>query len=215
MLKQTQKAKKMKVYYTRISCARTQNDARQKENIPKDMQIYNDEISGSTEFNTRPAGKKLLADIEAGKVTEVQVHSIDRLGRNTLDILQTIQNLTAKGVNVISTKEGLQTIIDGKENPLAKLMVGILSTLAEFELARIKERQAEGIAAAKAKNAYKDNGRKFGTVETTEEFLAKASTKKILKYIKQGYSLRTVAKLSECSMGKVQKVNNLVNEKSK
>jgi len=116
-------------------------------------------------------------------------------------------------VNVISTKEGLQTIIDGKENPLAKLMVGILSTLAEFELARIKERQAEGIAAAKSKGTYKDNGRKFGTVETPEEFLNKASSKKILKYIKQGYSLRTVAKLTECSLGKVQKVNNLVNNK--
>ena len=204
----------MKVYYTRCSVV-TQNDARQKENIPKDMEVYSDKISGSTEFSTRKDGKRLLADIEAGKVTEVQVHSIDRLGRNSLDILQTIQNLTAKGVNVISTKEGLQTIIDGKENPLAKLMVGILSTLAEFELARIKERQAEGIAAAKSKGTYKGNGRTVGTVETPEEFLNKASSKKILKYIKQGYSLRTVAKLSECSMGKVQKVNNLVNEKSK
>ena len=201
----------MKVYYTRVSTIK-QNNARQMENIPKGMEIYKDEISGSTEFGTRKDGKRLLADIEAGKVTEVQVHSIDRLGRNTLDILQTIQNLTAKGVNVISTKEGLQTIIDGKENPLAKLMVGILSTLAEFELARIKERQAEGIAAAKAKDAYKGNGRTIGTIETPEEFLAKASTKRILKYIKQGYSLRMVAKLSECSLGKVQKVNNLVNK---
>ena len=204
----------MKVYYNRVSTV-TQNDARQKENIPKGMEVYNDTISGSTEFSTRPDGKRLLADIEAGKVTEVQVHSIDRLGRNSLDILQTIQNLTAKGVNVISTKEGLQTIIDGKENPLAKLMVGILSTLAEFELARIKERQAEGIAAAKAKGTYKTNGRTLGTVETREEFLAKASTKKILKYLKQGYSLRTVAKNAECSLGTVQKVNNLINEISK
>ena len=200
----------MKVYYTRVSTIK-QNNARQMENIPKGMEIYKDEISGSTEFGTRKDGKRLLADIEAGKVTEVQVHSIDRLGRNTLDILQTIQNLTAKGVNVVSTKEGLQTIIDGKENPLAKLMVGILSTLAEFELARIKERQAEGIAAAKSKGTYKGNGRTIGTIETPEEFLNKASTKKILKYIKQGYSLRTVAKLSECSLGTVQKVNNLVN----
>jgi len=69
----------MKVYYTRVSVV-TQNDARQKENIPKDMEVYSDKISGSTEFSTRKDGKRLLADIEAGKVTEVQVHSIDRLG---------------------------------------------------------------------------------------------------------------------------------------
>ena len=172
----------MKVYYTRVSTV-TQNNARQMENIPKGMEVYKDEISGSTEFSTRKDGKRLLADIEAGKVTEVQVHSIDRLGRNSLDILQTIQNLTAKGVNVISTKEGLQTIIDGKENPLAKLMVGILSTLAEFELARIKERQDEGIEAAKSKGMYKGNGRTIGTIESTEKFLSKPTTKKILKHL--------------------------------
>jgi len=201
----------MKVYYTRVSTV-TQNNARQIEKIPKGMKVYSDEISGSVEFGKRYEGKKLLADIEAGKITEVNVHSIDRLGRNSLDILQTIQNLTAKGVNVVSTKEGLQTIIDGKENPLAKLMVGILSTLAEFELSRIKERQAEGIAAAKAKGTYKSNGRTVGTIEAPEDFLNKPTTKKILKFLKQGYSLRTVAKLSECSLGTVQKVNNLVNK---
>lgn len=201
----------MKVYYTRVSTV-TQNNARQTENIPKDMKIYSDEISGSVEFGKRKDGKRLLADIEAGKITEVHVHSIDRLGRDSLNILQTIQNLTAKGVNVVSTKEGLQTIIDGKENPLAKLMVGILSTLAEFELSRIKERQAEGIAAAKAKGTYKGNGRTVGTIEAPEDFLNKPTTKKILKFLKQGYSLRTVAKLSECSLGTVQKVDKLVNK---
>ena len=76
----------------------------------------------------------------------MHVHSIDRLGRNTLDIMQTIQDFTSKGINVVSTKEGLQTLINGKENPIAKMMIGILGTLAEFELARGKERQAEGIA---------------------------------------------------------------------
>ncbi len=50
---------------------------------------------------------------------------------------------------MVATKEGLQTIVDGKENPIAKMILGILGTLAEFELNSIKERQTEGIAKAK------------------------------------------------------------------
>ena len=46
----------MKVYYTRVSTV-TQNNARQTENIPKDMKIYSDEISGSVEFGKRNEGK--------------------------------------------------------------------------------------------------------------------------------------------------------------
>jgi len=77
------------------------------------------------------------------------MHSLDRLGRNTLDSMQTIQNCTNRGINVVATKEGLQTIVDGQENPIAKMILGILGTLAEFELNSIKERQTEGIAKAK------------------------------------------------------------------
>ena len=89
-------------------------------------------VVGQIAFKDRIRAKELLANKD---VTEVLVHSIDRLGRNTIDIMQTIQGLyTARGINVISEKEGLQTIVDGKENPVAKMMIGILGTLAEFEL---------------------------------------------------------------------------------
>jgi DNA invertase Pin-like site-specific DNA recombinase len=98
-----------------------------------------------------PQAKKLLSNKD---ITEVQVHSIDRLGRSTLDIMQTIQHFTSKGINVVSEKEGLNTIIDGKENPITKMMIGILGTLAEFELSRAKERQSEGIAERKRKGLY-------------------------------------------------------------
>jgi DNA invertase Pin-like site-specific DNA recombinase len=175
--------------------------------------VCEDKISGSVEFSKRTKGKELLTAIEEGLITEVHVHSIDRLGRSNLDILQTIQYMTAKGVNVVSTKEGLQTIVEGKENMVAKMMIGILSTLAEFELSRIKERQAEGIAYAKKQGTYNDFGRKAGSNESIEDFMKKATTKKIVKYLKQGNSLRRTALLSECSLGTVQKVQGILNAK--
>jgi DNA invertase Pin-like site-specific DNA recombinase len=202
-----------KVHYIRVSTVE-QNTNRQKENIIMGAQVFEDKISGSVEFSKRPKGKELLAAIEKGLITEVNVHSIDRLGRSNLDILQTIQYMTSKGVNVVSNKEGLQTIIDGKENMTAKLMIGILSTLAEFELSRLKERQAEGIEAAKNKGSYKSNGRTVGSNESIEDFMKKATTKKIVRYLKEGNSLRRTAKLSECSLGTVQKVHGILNSKS-
>jgi DNA invertase Pin-like site-specific DNA recombinase len=199
----------MKAHYIRVSTIE-QNSNRQKENIIMGATIYEDKISGSIKFEDRPKGKELIEAVNSGLVNEVFCHSIDRLGRDTLDILQTIQYMTAKGVNVVSQKEGLQTIIEGKENMTAKLMIGILSTMAEFELSRSKERQSEGIAISKANGVYKANGRVKGSTESNEKFMNKPITKKILRYLKEGNSLRRTAKLAECSLGTVQKVKNIV-----
>ena len=193
----------MRVKYIRVSTIE-QNTDRQ---LDDSLKTYIDKCSGSIAFKDRTEASMLLANDE---VSEVLVHSIDRLGRNTIDIMNTIQDFTNRGINVISEKEGLQTIIDGKENPVAKMMIGILGTLAEFELTRIKERQAEGIAKAKAKGSYL--GRSKGSYESVEVFTNKASTKAILKYLKMNESISRTAKLSQTSEGSVKKVKRLIKE---
>lgn len=193
----------MKVKYIRVSTIE-QNTERQDDFNGK---TYPDACSGSVPFAERPEAIKLLNNEE---VTEVLVHSIDRLGRNTLDIMQTIQNFTKKGINVISEKEGLQTLINGKENPVAKMMIGILGTLAEFELNRIKERQAEGIAKAKKRGTYR--GRSSDTKESLEVFLNKAKNIKIAKKLKSGRSIRETALLCGASIPLVRKVKGKLDE---
>lgn len=169
-----------------------------------------DKCSGSIPFEERPEAKKLLQWVAVGRVKEVRVHSIDRLGRNTLDILQTIKHFTAMGVNVVSEKEGLNTLLpDGKENPVAKMMIGILGTLSEFELERIRERQREGIAKAKARGSYKTNGG-YKPKLTKEQFLNKKGNANCANYLRQGYSLRKAARLAEVSLGTAQKVSKLI-----
>lgn len=198
-IKQT--GQKMKAKYIRVSTTEQNTDRQLSVEFEKN---YIDKCSGSIPFNERPEAKKLLAN---DKVTELHVHSIDRLGRNTLDIMQTIQYFTSKGINVVSEKEALQTIVDGKENPIAKMMIGILGTLAEFELSRIKERQKEGIVKAKAKGVY--IGRKKGSKEDIDTFLNKPSTKAIIRHLKAKEGIRRTAKLSGTSIGTVQKVKKL------
>ena len=193
----------MRVKYIRVSTIE-QNTDRQEDF--KGL-TYKDKCSGSIAFKDRKEATKLLANDE---VTEVLVHSIDRLGRTTIDIMQTIQGFTSRGINVISEKEGLKTIVDGKENPVAKMMIGILGTLAEFELNRAKERQAEGIAKAKIKGSYL--GRSKGSAESVEVFMSKSSTKAIVRYLKQKESISRTAKLSSTSTSSVKKVKRMIKE---
>jgi DNA invertase Pin-like site-specific DNA recombinase len=127
----------MTAVYTIVSTIE-QNISTQ-ENIVDGAKVYIDNVRGSVKFSDRTEGKKLMLEIENGNVKELHVHSIDRLGKNTIDILSTINLITSYGCNVIADKEGLQMLIDGKENPIAKMMIGILSTLSDKTLNEWKD----------------------------------------------------------------------------
>ena len=195
------------VKYIRVSTPE-QNTTRQKDGLISIVDI----CSGSIPFEKRKGGAELMKRVQSGFVGSVSVQSIDRLGRNTLDILTTIKWFTKQGVNIISQKEGLQTLLkDGTENPTAKLMIGILGTLAEFELSRIRERQAEGIAKAKARGVYKTNGGNR-SVETKTTFLSKKKNALCLKELKRGNSIRRSALLSGVSVITARKVKNYITD---
>ena len=195
------------VKYIRVSTPE-QNTTRQKDGLISIVDI----CSGSIPFEKRKGGAELMRKVQSGFIGSVSVQSIDRLGRNTLDILTTIKWFTKQGVNIISQKEGLQTLLkDGTENPTAKLMIGILGTLAEFELSRIRERQAEGIAKAKARGVYKTNGGNR-SVETKTTFLSKKKNALCLKELKRGNSIRRSALLSGVSVITARKVKKYMTD---
>ena len=73
------------------------------------------------------------------------VAAVDRLGRNTIDILNTVEALKAKGVSVISKREGFDL-----STPIGKAMLTMLSAVAELERSNIKARQLAGINRAKS-----------------------------------------------------------------
>jgi DNA invertase Pin-like site-specific DNA recombinase len=197
----------MKAQYVRVSTTE-QNTSRQ---IEVGAKLYEDKISGTVPFKERPLGKVLWNDICTKKVTEVIVHSIDRLGRNSLDILNTINDITNQGCNLVARKEGFSYLDEnGKVNIYAKVLVGVLSTLSEMEYSIRKESQREGIMLAKERNAYKSNGRKVGSNESDAVFLAKKTSVAVVKYLKAGNSLRSAGKLAGVSLGTVQKVIKLV-----
>lgn len=192
------------ILYVRVSTAE-QNTDRQTTNTQGYDQTIIDKCSGSIPLDKRPGGEKLLKLVATGTVGTITVHSIDRLGRNAVNILQNIEALTAAGINVISIKEGLQTLTPtGERNRTAALMLGILLTFAEFEREISKERQREGITAAQ--KAGRIIGRKAGTKEDPADFLQKRKPAEILRYLNQKRSTHEISKLCRCSLSTVTKV---------
>jgi len=104
--------------------------------------------SGSKVFRERPSARKLLDELSDVKPECIVAWSLDRLGRTMLDTLNTIMELENKGYRVITVKEEwLQTL----DSNIRKLVLSILSWVAEFERRRIRERQQEAWRQGKQK----------------------------------------------------------------
>lgn len=198
----------MKARYIRVSTL-TQNIERQLAKQYKDETLYIDRISGSVPFSLRPEGLKLLAEIPEKKITYISISSIDRLGRNTLDILETINKLHSSKICLKVDNLGLESLLDGKESPTFKLIVSVLANVSEMERETMLERQKEGIAIAKANGLYK--GREKNTVESKEKFLAKYPNVKKYLTKKNQHTIQEIAKLCECSKNTVLKVKKILN----
>jgi DNA invertase Pin-like site-specific DNA recombinase len=104
--------------------------------------------SGAKPFKDRPATGKLLEDLERLRPECVLSWSIDRLGRSMLDTMNTILELESKGVRVITVKEEFLQTLDPN---IRKLILSILSWVAEYERRRIRERQEEAWKRGKQK----------------------------------------------------------------
>jgi DNA invertase Pin-like site-specific DNA recombinase len=197
----------MDLLYTRVSTVDQKTD-RQRINEKDYAVVVEDKCSGAIPFFERPGGKEILKYVQNGILTNLAVWTIDRLGRDLRDILNTIHFFTERNIPIVFISQGLRTIDqDGKENHIAKLMISILGTVGEMERSQIKERQIEGIRIAKLKGVYK--GRKEGSNEDVHSFLDKPQNRKALEYIKKGYKLKEAATLAGVHINTMTKIRKL------
>lgn len=145
----------MRVGYVRVSSL-DQNPDRQIEDLKSQgvEKLFIDQVSGKDV--DRAELQKMLSFVREGDA--LYVHSLDRLARNLADLLMLVQDLTGRGVSVHFLGEKLDFDAGKDASPTSKLMLSMIGTFAEFERSMILRRQAEGIALAKERGAYK--GRK-------------------------------------------------------
>lgn len=159
----------MKVGYVRIS-TKEQNTARQ-DVLMEELgvkRVFTDKVSGKN--RERPELHRMMDFVREGD--SLTVESISRFARNTRDLLDLTAILDAKGVQFISKKENIDT-----HTPAGKFMLAVFGALAELERENILERQAEGIAIAKAEGRM--NGRPKKAVDTFEGVYLDAKEGKI------------------------------------
>ena len=167
----------MNIGYVRVSTI-DQNEARQVEALKKYgiEKWYSEKVSGK-DLN-RPKLQEMLDFVREGDT--IYIHDFSRISRSVKDLLSLIDLLEAKKVHLVSVKENLDT-----STPAGRLMLTMIGAINEFERANLLERQAEGIAIAKAKGKYK--GRK--AIEINEAFI-------------EGYNKYLARKLSKSALAK-------------
>ena len=143
--------------YTRVSTSEQSTIAQESTitNKYKVDQLFTDAAtSGSKPFSEREGATSLLAYVKTlGSPVTLVVAAIDRLGRNTVDVLNTIDELQRLGVTVVSVREGFDL-----STPIGKAMLTMLAAVAELERENIRSRQRAGIEAAKAAGRYVKSG---------------------------------------------------------
>jgi len=199
----------MKVKYNRTSTIQQEGERFKLDKDNYDLTIFDKGVSGKIPFSEREGGIKLTKLVNEGKVKEVVVEELSRLGRNTIDTLTTLKSFEEKGINVVVRGMGnLQSVIDGKKNPIWNLITSVMSSLYELERENILERTEMG------RKMYVMNGgklgRKVGSVENRKEFLQKDKTKKIVSLLEKGKSVRDISSRLGVSTKTIVKVRKYV-----
>lgn len=199
----------MRIKYNRTSTLQQEGERFKLDTDGYHLTIFDKGVSGKIPFSEREGGFKLLELVQSGKVEEVVVEELSRLGRNTLDVLTTLKEFEDYNVNVVVRGMGnLQSIVNGKKNPIWNLITSVMSSLYELERESIVERTEMG------RKMYVINGgklgRKVGTTENRKDFLQKDRTQRIISLLDKGKSVRDISSRLGVSTKTVVKVRKYV-----
>jgi len=191
----------MKVIYGRISTS-DQNMERQ---MQKEGKCFIDICAGSAPFFERTKANELMHYVRTNGIKNISVAHLDRLGRNTRDVLNTIHEFTKEGINIRIEALGLNTLDEnGKANPISEIVILALSMVAQMETNIRRERQSQGIAVAKAKNQYK--GKPRGAIMKDDKIAQRYASRLVIyqSMLNGGDSL---LKIEKCTKGKDIAIN--------
>lgn len=178
--------------YIRVS-SKEQHEGRQVEALkPLCDELKVDKVSGKD--TDRPALQELLKAVRKGDT--VVVKSVDRLARNTRDLLELLDGLVTKGVTV----RFIDNQMTFDDTPTSRFMITMLGAVGELERSFIRQRQAEGVAIAKAEGRFK--GR-----QKDDQLRAE-----VVKLLGQGFTADQIAKLAGCGRATVFRIKKEMND---
>lgn len=202
------------VIYARVSTS-SQDFKRQTEELKEYsnkmnyevVNIFEEKISGGKTNEERPQLMEMINFIKSNEIDKVLCWELSRLGRNTIEVLKTIQLLNENCISLYIKNHNIETLNDKCEiNPMSQFLIQILTSVSEMEKTQIRQRIKSGY------ESFRKNGGKVGRKEgfkKDDETLLKEH-KDIIKFLKQGFSVRNTMALTKKSSGTVQKIKRLI-----
>ncbi len=169
--------------------------------------VFAEKISGAKKNGERKALANLVAYVKQNSISKVLVLELSRLGRDTLEVLKTIEVLNRKGISVYIHNYHIETLTeDGKVNCMSQFLITILAEVARMERRTIRERMESGYLNYR-KNGGKV-GRKTGYRKTAEMMMEEYS--EVFKLLKRGFSLKKISMMTGTSVNTIRKCRILI-----
>ena len=201
----------MRVKYQRTSTIEQHGDRFGMDKEQYDLVLFDRGISGTKPFRERTNGIKIITLVEQGILKELIVPELRDIGRNTFDTISVLDFMERHSVIVtIQSLGNLQSIVEGKKNPLWTLVSSIMSSLYQMELENLKLRTHMGRQSYIMRGGKL--GRKIGTKENDSSFMLKPKTREIISLLKKGKSTRDICGRLNVSPNLVTKVRKILND---
>ena len=167
------------------------------------VKVFEEKVSGAKRNTERPVLVEALEFCRTERIDMLLVSELSRLGRNAFEVLETVKGLVDDKINLYMQKEKF-TLLDDEKQPsmFAAIMLATLSTCAQLERENIKFRLNSGRQQYIAKGGRL--GRKEGSTKSVDK--KREDYKDVLKALRQGLSVRQVAKLTDTSASTVQRL---------
>lgn len=171
--------------------------------------VFANKVSGAKTIEERTEIQDMITYVRAHDINKVVVLEISRLGRNTLEALKVIQMLNEEGICLYVKNYNLETIVNGKINPVASLICTILLEIASMERLTIVERMTSGrnLYIAKCRETGKKMGRPDTYRKSNDSY--KEQYAKDISLLKKGLSLRNINAITGTSIMTLRKIKSM------
>lgn len=168
--------------------------------------IFAEKVSGAKKNIERIELMNMISYINSHNINKVLITELSRLGRDTLQVLQTIEILNQNRVSVFIQNYNIETLTpEGEINPMSQFLITILAEVARMERKTIRERVTSGYQ--NFLNNGGKVGRKMGYTKSDEAMREEYGEE--IRLLKRGYSLRNTSKLTGTSINTLRKLTKL------
>ena len=178
-----------------------------KKNNYEVVKEFSEKISGAKRIAERQALMELMEYVRENAVDKILIFECSRLSRRAADFLNIIEELNELGISLHILQNGLETLLpDGRVNPIASLVLGILAQFNSMERTLIRSRMSAGYENYRSKGGIV--GRKVGYRKSDRQMIEEYPEE--IRLIRKEYSLRNISKITHTSVNTIMKLKRIV-----